>query len=163
MVPGHRTFPFSAIVGQDELKLALLVNAVDPLLGGALIRGERGSGKTTVVRALGGILPVQRVVAGCPYCCDPGDRSAMCAACAALDPDVIPVATERMRLVELPVSASLERVVGGIDVEAALRHGVTRFSPGILASANRNVLYLDEVEALRDSTAEYCPAIRSAG
>ena len=145
------TFPFSAIVGQDELKLALCVNAVDPLVGGALIRGERGSGKTTVVRALGGILPMQRVVAGCPYRCDPGDRGTMCAACAALDPDVIPVATERMRIIELPVSASLERVVGGIDIEAALRHGVTRFSPGILASANRNVLYLDEVNLTSDS------------
>ena len=84
------TFPFSAIVGQDELKLALCVNAVDPLLGGALIRGERGSGKTTIVRALSGILPMQRVVAGCPYRCDPGDRGAMCAACTALEPDVIP-------------------------------------------------------------------------
>src|SRR5271154_7525848 len=123
------TFRFSAIVGQDELKLALCVNAVAPRVGGALIRGGGGSGKTTVVRALGGILPMQRVVAGCPYRCDPGDRAAMCAACTALDPDVIPVATERMRIVELPVSASLERVGGGIDVEAALRHGVTRFSP----------------------------------
>ena len=74
------TFPFSAIVGQDELKLALCVNAVDPLLGGALFRGERGSGKTTIVRALSGILPMQRVVAGCPYRCDPDDRGSMCAA-----------------------------------------------------------------------------------
>jgi magnesium chelatase subunit D len=147
-------FPFSAIVGQDDLKLALCVNAVDPLLGGALIRGERGSGKTTVVRALGGILPVQRVVAGCPYRCDPDDRGTMCAACAAREPDVIPVATERMRIVELPVSASLERVVGGIDLEAALRHGLTRFSPGILASANRNVLYLDEVNLISDSVVD---------
>src|SRR5260370_39510823 len=96
------TFPFSAIVGQDELKLALCVNAVDPLVGGALIRGERGSGKTTVVRALGGILPVQQVVAGCPYRCDPGDRAAMCAACTALDPDLIAGATERMRLGRRP-------------------------------------------------------------
>jgi magnesium chelatase subunit D len=151
VVHSRGMFPFSAIVGQDDLKLALCVNAVDPLLGGALIRGERGSGKTTVVRALGGILPVQRVVAGCPYRCDPDDRGAMCAACAAREPDVIPVATERMRIVELPVSASLERVVGGIDLEAALRHGLTRFSPGILASANRNVLYLDEVNLISDS------------
>ncbi len=156
-------FPFSAIVGQDELKLALCVNAVDPLVGGALIRGERGSGKTTVVRALGGILPMQRVVAGCPYRCDPGDRGTMCAACAALDPDVIPVATERMRIVELPVSASLERVVGGIDIEAALRHGVTRFSPGILASANRNVLYLDEVNLTSDSVVDALLDVAASG
>jgi magnesium chelatase subunit D len=157
------TFPFSAIVGQDELKLALCVNAVDPLVGGALIRGERGSGKTTVVRALGGILPMQRVVAGCPYRCDPGDRGTMCAACAALDPDVIPVATERMRIVELPVSASLERVVGGIDIETALRHGVTRFSPGILASANRNVLYLDEVNLTSDSVVDALLDVAASG
>jgi magnesium chelatase subunit D len=157
------TFPFSAIVGQDELKLALCVNAVDPLVGGALIRGERGSGKTTVVRALGGILPMQRVVAGCPYRCDPGDRGTMCVACTALDPDVIPVATERMRIVELPVSASLERVVGGIDIEAALRHGVTRFSPGILASANRNVLYLDEVNLISDSVVDALLDVAASG
>src|SRR5580700_1486094 len=150
----RRTFPFSAIVGQGKLKLALCVNAVDPLVGGALIRGERGSGKTTVVRALGGILPMQRVVVGCPYRCDPGDRATMCVTCKVLDPDVIPVATERMRIVELPVSASLERVVGGIDLEAALRHGLTRFSPGILASANRNVLYLDEVNLISDSVVD---------
>jgi magnesium chelatase subunit D len=146
------TFPFSAIVGQEDLKLALCVNAVDPLLGGALIRGERGSGKTTVVRALGGILPIQRVVVGCRYRCDPDDRGAMCAACAALGQ--VPVATERMRLVELPVSATLDRVVGGIDIEAALRHGVTRFSPGILAAANRNVLYLDEVNLISDGVVD---------
>src|SRR5580698_9432666 len=146
------TFPFSAIVGQEDLKLALCVNAVDPLLGGALIRGERGSGKTTVVRALGGILPIQRVVVGCRYRCDPDDRGAMCAACAALGQ--VPVATERMRLVELPVSATLDRVVGGIDIEAALRHGVTRFSSGILAAANRNVLYLDEVNLISDGVVD---------
>ena len=159
----HGTFPFSAIVGQDELKLALCVNAVDPLLGGALIRGERGSGKTTIVRALSGILPMQRGVAGCPYRCDPGDRGAMCAACTALEPDVIPVATERMRVVELPVSASLERVVGGIDIEAALRHGVTRFSSGILASAHRNVLYLDEVNLISDSVVDALLDVAASG
>jgi len=159
----RRTFPFSAIVGQDELRLALFVNAVDPLLGGALIRGERGSGKTTAVRALGGILPVQRVVAGCPFRCDPDDRGAMCAACVALDPDVIPVATERMRVVELPLSASLERVVGGVDIEAALRHGVTRFSPGILAAANRNVLYLDEVNLISASVVDALLDVAASG
>jgi magnesium chelatase subunit D len=161
----HRrgTFPFSAIVGQDELKLALCANAVNPLVGGALIRGERGSGKTTVVRALGGILPMQRVVVGCPYRCDPADRGAMCVTCKALDPDVIPVATERMRIVELPVSASLERVVGGIDVEAALRHGATRFSPGILASANRNVLYLDEVNLISDNVVDALLDVAASG
>jgi magnesium chelatase subunit D len=154
-------FPFSAIVGQDEVKLALCVNAVDPLLGGALIRGERGSGKTTVVRALGGILPMQRVVAGCPYRCDPDDRAAMCAACSALDQ--VPVAAERMRVVELPVSASLDRVVGGIDLEAALREGATRFSPGILASANRNVLYLDEVNLISDSVVDALLDVAASG
>ena len=100
-----KPYPFSAIVGHDQLRLALLLCAVRPEIGGALIRGERGSGKTTIVRALGAILPAQQVVTGCPYRCDPGDRAAMCAACAALDPEAVPVATERARVIELPVSA----------------------------------------------------------
>ncbi len=156
-------FPFSAVVGQEMVRLALLVNAVDPLLGGALIRGERGSGKTTIVRALGGVLPMQRVVAGCPFRCDPDDRGAMCADCVELDVDAVPIAVERMRIVELPISASLERVVGGIDIEAALRRGVTLFSPGILAAANRNVLYLDEVNLISDCVVDALLDVAASG
>jgi magnesium chelatase subunit D len=148
--------PFSAIVGQDGAKLALRMNAIDPLIGGVLIRGHRGTGKTTLARALGSILPMQRVVAGCPFRCDPDDPGAMCDQCrsrAGRGPGP-PVATERMRVVELPVSASLDRVVGGIDVTAALRSGVTRFSPGILAAANRNILYVDEVNLAGDAVVD---------
>src|SRR5271169_3508444 len=157
------TFPFSAIVGQDELKLALCVNAVDPLVGGALIRGERGSGKTTVVRALGGILPMQRVVAGCPYRCDPDDPVAMCTHCAARDPNTVQVALERMKIIELPIGAPLERVVGGIDIAAALTRGVIRFSPGILAAAHRNVLYLDEVNLASDGVVDALLDVAASG
>jgi len=155
--------PFSAVVGQDMVKLALLINAVDPLVGGALIRGERGSGKTTVVRALGGILPMQRVVAGCPYRCDPDDPVAMCTHCAARDPNTVQVALERMKIIELPIGAPLERVVGGIDIAAALTRGVIRFSPGILAAAHRNVLYLDEVNLASDGVVDALLDVAASG
>src|SRR5271163_1465814 len=156
-------FPFSAIVGQDEVKLALLINAVDPLVGGALIRGERGSGKTTVVRALSGILPMQRVVADCMYRCDPDDPVAMCTHCAGRDPNTVRVAVERMKIIELPISAPLERVVGGLDIAAALTRGETRFSPGILAAAHRNVLYLDEVNLASDGVVDALLDVAASG
>ena len=162
----RQIFPFSAIVGQDDLKLALFLNAVDPLVGGILVRGERGSGKTTIVRALGGILPMQRVVAGCPYRCDPDDREVLCDACrarAAGQGPTLEVATERMRVVELPINASLERLVGGIDLEAALRRGVSRFSPGILAAANRNILYIDEVNLIGDGVVDALLDVAASG
>jgi magnesium chelatase subunit D len=162
----RHVFPFSAVVGQDDLKLALFLNAIDPLVGGTLIRGERGSGKTTIVRALGGILPIQRVVAGCPYRCDPDDRGVMCDECRARDAGQGPaleVATEQMRIVELPINASLERVVGGIDLEAALRRGVSRFSPGILAAANRNILYIDEVNLIGDTVVDALLDVAASG
>ena len=159
----HAQLPFSAVVGQDMVKLALLINAVDPLVGGALIRGERGSGKTTVVRALGAILPMQRVVAGCPYRCDPDDPGAMCADCASRDPSTVKVGVERMKIIELPISAPLERVVGGIDIAAALTRGVSRFSPGILAAAHRNVLYLDEVNLATDSVVDALLDVAASG
>ncbi len=162
----RQNYPFSAVVGQDDLKLALFLNAVDPLVGGVLVRGERGSGKTTLVRALGGILPMQRVVAGCPYRCDPDSRDAMCDTCRARSDGAGPaleVATERMRVVELPINASLERLVGGIDISAALRHGVTRFSPGILAAANRNILYIDEVNLIGDGVVDALLDVAASG
>src|SRR5205807_2609359 len=144
-------YPFSAIVGQDKMKLALILNAVHPAIGGVLIRGERGTGKSTAVRALARLLPAQRVVEGCHYGCDPEDRASLCADCierAHRGP--LPVGERRMRVVDLPINASEDRVVGTIDIESALQHGVRRYEPGVLAEANRNILYVDEVNLLDD-------------
>src|SRR5258707_6501131 len=114
-VRGARTSPFTALVGQERMKLALCVNAVNPGVGGVLIRGERGTAKSTAVRALARLLPEQRVVAGCLYGCDPAVSEHLCAKCRVqcLEADgALPVATRRMRVVELPINASLDRVVG---------------------------------------------------
>src|SRR6185312_6219615 len=146
------SYPFTAIVGQDEMKLALVLNAINPMIGGVLIRGEKGTGKSTAVRALARLLPEHDVVEGCHFGCDPSDREALCADCRvrlkALG--TLPHHKRRMRVVELPINASEDRVVGTIDIEAALRSGAKKFEPGVLAEANRNILYVDEVNLLDD-------------
>src|SRR5215469_1642940 len=145
------TYPFTAIVGQDEMKLALVLNAINPIIGGVLIRGEKGTAKSTAVRALARLLPDQRVVEGCHFGCHPDDPEEWCLDCrerAAVG--ALPVTTRRMRVVELPINASEDRVVGTIDLEAALKEGSRRFEPGVLAEANRNILYVDEVNLLDD-------------
>ncbi|MFN2569085.1 MAG: VWA domain-containing protein [Candidatus Dormibacteria bacterium] len=149
-VPSPITFP--ALVGQESMKLALLLNAVDPGIGGVLIRGERGTGKSTAVRALARVLPDVDVVAGCPFGCAFDEPAAWCAECRARTSggERLVAVTRPMRVVELPVNASEDRVVGSIDVERAVRHGEKRFQPGILAAANRNILYVDEVNLLDD-------------
>ena len=144
-------YPFSAIVGQEKMKLALVANAINPVIAGVLIRGERGTGKSTAVRALARLLPEHRVVEGCHFGDDPDEPGHYCIECrqrAELGP--LPVATRPMRVVELPINASEDRVVGSIDLESALRHGHRRFEPGVLAEANRNILYVDEVNLLDD-------------
>ncbi|HKA48213.1 MAG TPA: magnesium chelatase ATPase subunit I, partial [Candidatus Dormibacteraeota bacterium] len=147
------TFPFSAIVGQERMKLALCLNAVQPNIGGVLIRGERGTGKSTAVRALARLLPEHDVVMGCHFGCDPDDSEALCVDCrerTLLGDGPLPRERRRMRVVELPINASEDRVVGTIDLEAALKEGSKRFEPGVLAEANRNILYVDEVNLLDD-------------
>src|SRR6266404_623127 len=146
------SYPFTAIVGQDEMKLALVLNAINPSIGGVLIRGEKGTGKSTAVRALARLLPEHNVVEGCHFGCDPDDREALCADCRIRlhNAGVLPSHKRRMRVVELPINASEDRVVGTIDIEAALRAGARRFEPGVLAEANRNILYVDEVNLLDD-------------
>jgi magnesium chelatase subunit D len=147
------TFPFSAIVGQDRMKLALCLNAVHPGVGGVLIRGERGTGKSTAVRALARLLPEQGVVIGCHFGCDPDEPEHLCSDCRERlqgGENPLPRSRRRMRVVELPINASEDRVVGTIDLEAALKEGSRRFEPGVLAEANRNILYVDEVNLLDD-------------
>ena len=128
-------YPFSAVVGQEDLKLALLLNAVSPEVGGVLVRGEKGTAKSTAVRALAKLLPPIRVVAGCPYSCDPEAPNPECP--AGPHPEDAPAAERPVRLVELPVGASTDRLAGTLDIEKALAEGKKAFEPGLLAAAHR--------------------------
>src|SRR5215208_1193001 len=141
-------YPFSAIVGQEDLKLALLLNAVSPEVGGVLVRGEKGTAKSTAVRALARLLPPIRVVVGCPYSCDPETLNPECP--AGPHPPGAPAEERPVRLVELPVGASTDRLAGTLDIEKALAHGRKAFEPGLLAAAHRGILYVDEVNLLSD-------------
>src|ERR1700745_4217000 len=133
------------------MKLALVLNAINPSIGGVLIRGEKGTGKSTAVRALARLLPEQKVVEGCHFGDHPDDLENLCYECRdRLLEGPLPRTTRRMRVVELPINASEDRVVGTIDLEAALKEGSRRFEPGVLAEANRNILYVDEVNLLDD-------------
>ena len=144
--------PFTAIVGQDRMKTALVLNAISPRIGGVLIRGERGTAKSTAARALAALLPAVDVVADCPFNCDPVQVEAMCDSCRErlTAGETLPTARRAIRFVDLPVSATEDRVVGTIDIEAALKSGRKKFEPGVLAAANRGLLYVDEVNLLDD-------------
>jgi Mg-chelatase subunit ChlI len=145
-------FPFTAIVGQERMKRALILNAVNPRLGGVLIRGERGTAKSTAARALAALLPEVRVVEGCRFSCDPDRPTTWCTECherAAVN-DPLPVTTRRTSFVNLPVSATEDRVVGTLDIEKAIQRGERHFEAGVLAAANRGLLYVDEVNLLDD-------------
>ena len=141
-------YPFSAIVGQEELKLALLLNAVSPEVGGVLIRGEKGTAKSTAARALAALLPPIRVVSGCPFSCDPASPNPECP--AGPHPPDAPSGERPVRLVELPVGASTDRLTGTLDLEKVLTEGERAFEPGVLAAAHRGILYVDEVNLLPD-------------
>ncbi|MER5880746.1 putative cobaltochelatase [Streptomyces sp. NPDC001910] len=140
-------FPFTAVVGQDDLRLALLLNAVSPAVGGVLVRGEKGTAKSTAVRALSALLPAVEVVTGCRFSCDP---AAPDPACPDGPHEVEASSTRPARMVELPVGASEDRLVGALDIERALSEGVKAFEPGLLADAHRGILYVDEVNLLHD-------------
>ena len=145
-------YPFTAIVGQEEMKLALILNVINPSLGGVLIKGEKGTAKSTAVRALAALLPALRSSAGCRYHCDPVNKNLLCDDCRAklAEAGELPEEELSMRVIELPVSATEDRVVGTLDIEAAIQEGRKRFEPGILADANRNILYVDEINLLED-------------
>ena len=145
----HHTYPFSALVGQERLKHALLLNAVNPAIGGVLLRGEKGTAKSTAVRALGGLLPEIRVVEGCAYGCDPDDPRSLCDNCRNGD-GRLRVRSRPIRMVTLPLNATEDRVAGGIDFKLAIKTGTRGFQPGLLARAHRGILYVDEINLLDD-------------
>jgi len=145
-------YPFTAIVGQERMKRALVLNAVYPQIGGVLIRGERGTAKSTAARALAALLPEIEVNSGCRFSCDPSHPEAWCDECRdrAANGENIPVERRRIRVVDLPVSATEDRVVGTLDIEKAIQKGERKFDAGVLAAANRGILYVDEVNLLDD-------------
>ena len=145
-------YPFTAIVGQDDMKMSLILNVINPALGGVLIKGEKGTAKSTAVRALAELLPAMEAVHGCKFHCDPADPNLLCEDCASkyTEDNKLVADTVKMRVVELPVSATEDRVVGTLDIEHAIKHGEKKFEAGILAQANRNILYVDEINLLDD-------------
>jgi magnesium chelatase subunit D len=145
-------FPFTAIVGQEEMKTALILNVINPLLGGVLIRGQKGTAKSTGVRSLATLLPEIEVVEGCHFHCDPRDTRMQCDACRGRVEKGCshPISRRKMRVVDLPLGATEDRIIGTLDMEYAIKRGETRFQPGILAEANRGILYVDEVNLLDD-------------
>ena len=143
----NKNYPFTAIVGQDEMKEALVLNLINPALGGVLIRGEKGTAKSTAVRGLTSLLEQVQVIEGCPFHCRP-DSGELCEECSKkTEYKTIPYTR---RVVELPVSSTEDRVVGSLDMEKAIRNGEKVFEPGLLAQANGNILYVDEINLLDD-------------
>lgn len=157
-------FPFSAIVGQEEMKLAIVVAAVDPGIGGVLVFGDRGTGKSTAVRALASLLPEMKVVSGCRYHCDPAGNGARCSECQergrreTLKTSLVPVP-----VVDMPLGVTEDRVVGALDLEQALAQGVKAFQPGLLARAHRGFLYIDEVNLLEDHLVDLLLDVAASG
>ncbi|MGI3902626.1 MAG: magnesium chelatase ATPase subunit I [Janthinobacterium lividum] len=157
-------FPFSAIVGQDEMKLALTLSAVDPGIGGVLVLGDRGTGKSTAVRALAAVLPAMQAVVDCPYGCDPAESAPHCNACAeALLSGPLRQRTALVPVVDLPLGATEDRVAGALDLERALVAGESRFQPGLLARAHRGFLYIDEVNLLEDHIVDLLLDVAASG
>jgi magnesium chelatase subunit D len=151
-VRGFLTLPFDAIVGQDELKLGLLLNVVNPRIGGLLIRGAKGTGKSTAVHALAEVLPPVEIVADCPFRCSVVNESNRCESCRRRfeSGEKVPTKSVGMEVITLPLSITEDRLIGSIDVERILQDGQKAFQPGLLAEANQNILYVDEVNLLPD-------------
>ena len=142
-------FPFTAIVGQTPMKRALILNAINTRIGGVLIRGKKGTAKSTAVRSLAALLPEVSVLRGCPYSCPPENRQGLCQMCQP-DSGSTPPVTRQVRIVDLPVGATEDRLVGSLDIEQAIRTGSRSFEPGLIATTHRGILYVDEVNLLND-------------
>lgn len=152
MILFTKFYPFSAILGQDDLKLALILTTIHPRIGGVLIQGERGTAKSTAARGLATLLPPINVIDHCRFGCDPEEPGSYCSECKQrFSKDNKPHARQQVTpFINLPVSATEDRVVGTIDLEAAIKKGERHFEPGVLATANRGILYIDEVNLLDD-------------
>ena len=166
------TFPFAAIVGQDDMTLAIQVVAVDPTIGGVLVLGDRGTGKSTAVRALADLLPPIDVVSGCAYRCDPQRPAALCERCNPPEGSLtgkgrkapkLPIERRPVAVVDLPLGATEDRVVGALDLEKALSQGIKSFAPGLLAQAHRGFLYIDEVNLLDDHLVDLLIDVAASG
>ncbi|MFX1386742.1 MAG: magnesium chelatase subunit D family protein [Promethearchaeota archaeon] len=153
-----KTYPFTAIVGQDLMKLALILNAINPKIGGLLIKGTKGTAKSTAVRALADLLPEIDIIKDCPFNCNPHNLKESCHECQhkIIDNKLknTDIQSQKMRVINLPINATEDRVVGTIDIKKALEEGLKALEPGILAEANRNILYIDEVNLLADNVAD---------
>ena len=142
-------FPFTAIVGQTAMKRALILNAINTRIGGVLIRGKKGTAKSTAVRSLAALLPEVSVLRGCPYSCPPENRQGICQMCQPHS-EAATAVTRQVRIVDLPVGATEDRLVGSLDIEQAIRSGNRSFEPGLIATTHRGILYVDEVNLLND-------------
>jgi magnesium chelatase subunit I len=159
-----KNYPFAAIMGQDEMMLALQIVAVDPVVGGVLVLGDRGTGKSTAVRALADLLPPIDVVQGCPYGCSPKQMAGACDVCADLKQNrKIKTVKLPVPVVDMPLGATEDRVVGALDLEKALSQGIKKFEPGLLARSNRGFLYIDEVNLLEDHLVDLLIDVAASG
>lgn len=157
-------YPFSAIVGQDDMKLAVLIAATEPAVGGVLAFGDRGTGKSTAVRGLAALLPPLKAVAGCRYGCDPDAPDTLCSECRESGRQArVKTHLRPVPVVELPLGATEDRVLGALDIEAALTRGVKAFEPGLFAKAHRGFLYIDEVNLLDDHLVDVLLDVAASG
>ncbi len=152
----RQILPFTAMVGQERMKKAMILNAINPKIGGVLIRGEKGTAKSTAVRALAELLPEIEVVGNCPFNCNPGNPDEMCDICyeSAANGGKLDIVTRKRRVIELPLGCTEDRVVGTLNIEKAIKEGIWALEPGILAAANRGILYIDEINLLDDHVAD---------